>query len=300
MATLPLLLSFFALSIVSMDFALAIVLNIKKRLAWTVWLVVLAASLLGLALLFTLDQYSSLFYTGTARFVLHLVWVVFFIADSSFLVTFICFFGNWLIAHPMTFAEKFFAYILGAVFLSSSILDQIFSSLLWNRISYIVAAVSIFNNVAVMLLCYQKIGNPRVKIVALCLSIVSFAMCPMMIAANIWQNVTALSIPILGLAYFIVFLVFLFVAMKSPADERSGSEERKERPLTLEDVSKYGITSRELEVIKLIKQGLTNKEIASYLSISVNTVNNHIANIFSKTDVRSRIDLLNLLQEASW
>ena len=52
--------------------------------------------------------------------------------------------------------------------------------------------------------------------------------------------------------------------------------------------------------VKLIKQGLTNKEIASELGISVNTVNNHIANIFSKTDVGSRIDLLNLLQEASW
>ena len=57
----------------------------------------------------------------------------------------------------------------------------------------------------------------------------------------------------------------------------------------------YGITQREFEFILLIKRGLTNKEIASELSISVNTVNNHIANIFDKTDVRSRIDLLNLL-----
>ena len=47
-------------------------------------------------------------------------------------------------------------------------------------------------------------------------------------------------------------------------------------------------------------KGLTQKEIAAELSISVNTVNNHIANIFTKTEVRSRIDLLNLLQEASW
>ena len=44
----------------------------------------------------------------------------------------------------------------------------------------------------------------------------------------------------------------------------------------------------------------SDKEIASELDISVNTVNNHIANIFAKTEVRSRIDLLNLLQEASW
>ena len=64
--------------------------------------------------------------------------------------------------------------------------------------------------------------------------------------------------------------------------------------------ARYHITEREFEVVKLIKAGLTNKEIAAELTISVNTVNNHIANIFAKTDVGSRIDLLNLLQEASW
>ena len=300
MTTVPLLLSFFALSIVSMDFALAIVLNIKKRLAWTKWLVVFAASLLGLSLLFVLDQYSSLFFAGTARFVLHLVWIVFFIADSSFLVTFICFFGNWLIARPMSFAEKFIAYTLGALFLASSTLSQISDATYLNKISYIIVAISIFYNVAVMMITNQRIANSRVRIVALSLSIVSFAMCPMMIAANIWESIRVISIPILGLAYFIVFLVFLFMAIDFSAKQQSDSSDKKENPLMLEDVARYGITARELEVIKLIRQGLTNKEIASYLSISVNTVNNHIANIFSKTDVRSRIDLLNLLQEASW
>ncbi len=300
MATVPLLLSFFALSIVSMDFALAIVLHIHKRHSWTAWFIVFISSLLGLALFFTLDQFSSIFYAGRARFVLHLVWEIFFIADASFLVAFICFFGNWLIARPMSFTEKFIAYALGALFLGSSILHQVYQENIFDRFQYIVAAIAIFYDVAVMLCNYQKIENQRVKIVALCLSIVSFAMCPMMIAANIWENVTAISIPVLALAYFIVFLVFLFMAINTDDGEKVEDTVEKKEPLSLEDVAKYGITSRELEVIKLIKQGLTNKEIASYLSISVNTVNNHIANIFAKTEVRSRIDLLNLLQEASW
>ena len=46
-------------------------------------------------------------------------------------------------------------------------------------------------------------------------------------------------------------------------------------------------------------EGLLNKQIAAQLGISANTVNNHVANIFSKTKVRSRIDLLNLLKQ-SW
>ncbi|MBQ2259693.1 MAG: response regulator transcription factor, partial [Spirochaetales bacterium] len=95
------------------------------------------------------------------------------------------------------------------------------------------------------------------------------------------------------------FLVFLCIALEIPIVEtKEETFQRKE--LTIDEVSSYGITQREFEVILLIKRGLTNKEIASELSISVNTVNNHIANIFDKTDVRSRIDLLNLLQEAKW
>ena len=75
----------------------------------------------------------------------------------------------------------------------------------------------------------------------------------------------------------------------------------RKKGISFEDIqSEFHITEREFEVILQIKNGLTNKEIAYNLNISVNTVNNHIANIFSKTGVRSRIDLLNLLQEASW
>ena len=76
-------------------------------------------------------------------------------------------------------------------------------------------------------------------------------------------------------------------------------ERRNEEP-TLEDYGKYHITEREFDVIKLIRKGMTNKEIGYELGISVNTVNNHIANIFQKTGVRSRIDLLNVLNEALW
>jgi len=65
----------------------------------------------------------------------------------------------------------------------------------------------------------------------------------------------------------------------------------------VESLSKYKISEREFSVVQLIGEGLTNKEIAYKLGISVNTVNNHVANIFEKMEVKSRIDLLNLLKE---
>ena len=83
-------------------------------------------------------------------------------------------------------------------------------------------------------------------------------------------------------------------------DKTEKNVERRNEEPTLEDYGKYHITEREFDVIKLIRKGMTNKEIGYELGISVNTVNNHIANIFQKTGFRSRIYLLNVLNEALW
>ena len=48
------------------------------------------------------------------------------------------------------------------------------------------------------------------------------------------------------------------------------------------------LTSRELEVLKLIAGGLCNRDIAQELSISEKTVKNHINNIFSKLHIYDR------------
>lgn len=51
----------------------------------------------------------------------------------------------------------------------------------------------------------------------------------------------------------------------------------------------FGVTSRELEVARLILAGRRNKEIAEELVISVNTVNNHVQSLLRKTGTRNRI-----------
>jgi two-component system, NarL family, nitrate/nitrite response regulator NarL len=49
-----------------------------------------------------------------------------------------------------------------------------------------------------------------------------------------------------------------------------------------------GLTTRELEVVRLLRLGLSNKEIAHELDIGVSTVKNHVHNILSKLGVRTR------------
>lgn len=48
------------------------------------------------------------------------------------------------------------------------------------------------------------------------------------------------------------------------------------------------LTSREAEVVNLLRQGLTNREIALRLDVSINTVKKHVAGAYEKQGIRSR------------
>ena len=50
------------------------------------------------------------------------------------------------------------------------------------------------------------------------------------------------------------------------------------------------LTEREIEVLVLVGKGMTNKAIAVQLGISDRTVQNHLANIFSKLQAESRTE----------
>jgi DNA-binding NarL/FixJ family response regulator len=51
---------------------------------------------------------------------------------------------------------------------------------------------------------------------------------------------------------------------------------------------RFGLTARELEVLRLIASGRTNAAIAHELFLSVKTVDRHVSNIFDKLDVPTR------------
>lgn len=57
------------------------------------------------------------------------------------------------------------------------------------------------------------------------------------------------------------------------------------------DLSNYGLTPREMDVIRAVISGLTNREIAQKLAISEQTVKHHITNIFDKLGVYNRLEL---------
>ena len=57
------------------------------------------------------------------------------------------------------------------------------------------------------------------------------------------------------------------------------------------------LTERERDVMRLVVQGLPNKLVADQLEISVRTVEVHRARVFDKMEVKSAVELANLLQK---
>jgi len=60
------------------------------------------------------------------------------------------------------------------------------------------------------------------------------------------------------------------------------------------------LTERELEVLNLMAAGKDYKQIASVLFLSTHTIRKHIANIYEKLHVTSKIQAINFAQRNKW
>ncbi|MGD8113894.1 MAG: response regulator transcription factor, partial [Sphaerochaetaceae bacterium] len=213
------------------------------------------------------------------------------IANATFLIVFIPYFTTWIIGQPFRKPFSIIFYSLSTAFLALSVLSMIFTRTnVFSTISSGIFIFTLFASIGVILKNLKNISSPDARLVSKVIIILSFAMIPLVILSLIFPSVKNIMYPTYFLAFSITIMVFLFIYFHRIPHKKEGE-------LSLDRLQKWKITEREFSVIILIKKGYTNKEIAQDLSISTNTVNNHIANIFSKTQVRSRIDLLNLLNE---
>jgi DNA-binding CsgD family transcriptional regulator len=96
------------------------------------------------------------------------------------------------------------------------------------------------------------------------------------------------------LSFHVGITAFLAFHLRRIGRPEEGSSREGIRAVVFE---KYRITLRERDIVLGILEGLSNADIASARFISKKTVETHIRNIYQKTGVKNRIQLLNLFRE---
>jgi DNA-binding NarL/FixJ family response regulator len=80
-------------------------------------------------------------------------------------------------------------------------------------------------------------------------------------------------------------------------DELSGTTEPPPAAIHENQERVPALNARETEVLRLLVQGLANKEIAARMDVSESTVKNTIQQLFAKTGVRTRSQLVRVALE---
>ena len=112
---------------------------------------------------------------------------------------------------------------------------------------------------------------------------------------------------VFGISLMVAFMVALVLVLPrdlvpsivAPIDDAPDFDdaqagERNADTNTLADDERFGLTKREAEVLDLILEGCDNGAIAEKLSMSYYTARAHVRNIYTKTNVHSRHELVEL------
>lgn len=300
-ASIALLTESLALCIISIDLGLSIIYRKLIRQTRSAAMIVFCATSLGLIFFQLMDSWSALSFSPSVYSILRYIWMAIVIADGAFLLSFVPYFTTWIIAHPWRNPYKTIFFICSLVFVGVSIADLVFDSVILSRLSFLICLFVIAFCLVVMLRNRKGIEDRDVRHMILTIVIVGLSLLPFITASFFVDYIRSIASQVIILAYSIVILVFLFISIsRKLSEEKEIMDKDEEKNGSAVDLSIYHITEREEEIIELICEGNTNKEIAQKLSLSVNTVSNHITNIFDKTGVRSRIDLLNLVRRGIW
>ncbi len=102
----------------------------------------------------------------------------------------------------------------------------------------------------------------------------------------------------IGYLLLTVFLTFIFVYryLVPNLNHYLESMSREDNLRQLHD--SFPLSSREIDIVRLITKGYSNKEISNELMLSPSTVKNHLYRIYQKLDINSRFELIKKVQKS--
>jgi len=295
MSGLLLIVYMISVSLSCMVLGLAITYCIFHKNNWGSWYIVFQSCLFTTIVLGCVNFISESFFSPAVANVFSYIFEIMMHATMSVVCVLIPYFLRWILNTAWTSWHKFFFFTAGIIYfaiglLSVLIRNEIVAVIVQSAILFLICLYSII----LLWSNLKNVPNEHSRGVCLAFNIVCLCMIPLAVLSFIFDDVRAFSYPSYIIVLSIVMMVYFFI--------RFNIDSNRDKKLELDNNSfgDYKVTDRELEIIKLVCDGLTNKEIAAELNISVNTVNNHVANIFDKVGARSRVDLLNMIKSGPW
>ncbi len=83
-----------------------------------------------------------------------------------------------------------------------------------------------------------------------------------------------------------------------PGQSIGAAADRGQPPSAQADVARFGLTPRELDVVRLLVRGMADKMMAHELGIAAVTVRLHLYNAFRKLGARNRVDAVRIALQA--
>lgn len=288
-----------SIAVSCMALALAIASHVLHKTAWSGRYIVFQSCLIGAMVVFLASKLSLFFMPENIYAVFSFIYSTIMFVCMGFVIVFLPYFLSWVIAKPWRRLQILRFYPLAMVYFGMGLASLIVKNEVFSRWTFLVQTLMFLGMyiycIVTLWVNLKNIDDRSSRGVALSINIVSLSLIPLSVFSFFFRSVADFSYPVYVLAFSIIIMVYNYIRFGL---DRQKQENKPE--LSFESLSRYKISEREFTVVQLICEGLTNKEIAQELNISVNTVNNHVANIFSKMEVRSRIDLLKALKEGPW
>ena len=178
-------------------------------------------------------------------------------------------------------------------------------------LSSMIFYISIFCLLVIGFLNYKNIEDKTIKFIVKVLGIITILIYPVLIYQLIIyrkdiMNINSIDVTLM-LFYtwwnlvMLGYLLWYFISMIKSNNDRISSRlynknEESDNNIKLEDKleeNDFNLTKREKQILSYLLSGKTNKEISLIFDISLNTVNNHVANIYYKSGVKNRVELVN-------
>ncbi|OEJ15844.1 helix-turn-helix transcriptional regulator [Brachyspira hampsonii] len=178
---------------------------------------------------------------------------------------------------------------------------------------YIISGIIFYISIIIIFIIgavnYKNIKDKTVKLIVKILGLITIIIYPVLIYQLIIYRIEAADMGSMDITLVLFYIwwnlvilgylswYFINMVNNKISNNNINSENAIEDDIKYNNTEKreidVNLTKREKEILSYLLDGKTNKEVSLILSISLNTVNNHVANIYEKSGVKNRVELVN-------